>query len=95
MDPDKPFAFIKTVLWEKEMRINILNVTTLMAHNWQKMKIFIPYMPCYKIYRVAEFGLLFANYAYKLIIWFLLICEIWGNFVKICDILSITVELKF
>ena len=43
-----------------------LEITSLMAHNWQKQKSRFHTYPCYKIYRVEAVGLcLFNYYTYK------------------------------
>ena len=59
----------------------ISNKSLLMVHNCQKWKsnrFFI--CPCHKIYWVESVCLSLSNYTFKLR-W---VCEIWGNFVKIC-----------
>ena len=52
----------------------------LMAYNWQKWKSTFLTCHCHEIYREEAFGLKSSSYAEK--IWFLWICQIWGNFIK-------------
>ena len=59
----------------------ILQATRLMIHNWQNWKRVFLSSYCHGIYRVEALGLKKSSYIWKIMI--LLICEIWGSFLKI------------
>ena len=72
-------AILPAIQYNNENRRHVSN-SILTAHNWQKWKSTFITCQCHEIYMEEAVGLKSSNYTWKL--WFLCVCEIWGNFIK-------------